>query len=124
MKISSWKVVWNFLTGGGTKVVDYLLGLLNNAISQIGNPTREKIQGVLNFAKKILSTLKVFQVFVPVKWQTAFDETVKAVEVLIDALSDLKVTGEELDAVVEAYKKAYAAWQGPDDESCVDCEVK
>ena len=120
MNISKWKVVWSFITGGGTGVVDYLLGLLKQVLGNLGNPTREKIQAVLNFTVKILSVLKAVQIFIPVKWQVAYMLTIRMVEQIVDSLQDLEVTGAELKAIVDGYNEAYAAWMGPDDETCVD----
>lgn len=121
MNISKWKVVWSFITGGGTGVVDYLLGLLKQALDNLSNPTKEKIQAVLNFTVKILSVLKAVQIFIPVKWQVAYMLTIRMVEQIVDSLQDLEVTGAELKAIVDGYNEAYAAWMGPDDEMCVDC---
>lgn len=121
MNISKWKVVWSFITGGGTGVVDYLLGLLKQALDNLSNPTKEKIQAVLNFTVKILSVLKAVQIFIPVKWQVAYMLTIRMVEQIVDSLQDLEVTGAELKAIVDGYNEAYAAWMGPDDETCVDC---
>lgn len=120
MKISKWKVVWSFVTGGGTGVVDYLLGLLKQVLVNLGAPTKEKIQAVLNFTVKILSVLKAVQIFIPVKWQVAYLLTLRMVEQIVGSLQDLEITGAELKAIVDGYDKAYAAWMSPDDETCVD----
>ena len=120
MKISSWKVVWNFLTGGGVGVMDYLLGLLKQALAGLGDPTKEKITATLNFALKVLAVAEVVRVFIPAKWQIAYDLTVAAVKKVVEALQDLEVTGEELQAVIDGYTKAYEAWKGPDDGTCAD----
>lgn len=120
MKISKWKVVWNFITGGGTGVMDYLLGLLKQALAGLGDPTKEKIVATLNFALKVLAVAEVVRVFIPAKWQIAYDLTIVAIKKVVDALQDLDVTGEELQAIIDGYTKAYEAWRGPDDESCAD----
>lgn len=120
MNISKWKVVWNFITGGGVGVVDYLLTVLKNALNGLGDATKEKIQAVLNLAMKILSIAQAVRIFVPVKYQLAYDLTIKAIQMLIAALQDLEITGTELKALVDGYNEAYAAWMSPDDETCVD----
>lgn len=120
MNISKWKVVWNFITGGGVGVVDYLLTVLKNALNGLGDATKEKIQAVLNLAMKILSIAQAVRIFVPVKYQLAYDLTIKAIRTLIAALQDLEITGTELKALVDGYNEAYAAWMSPDDETCVD----
>ena len=120
MNISKWKVVWNFITGGGVGVVDYLLTVLKNALNGLGSATKEKVQAVLNLAMKVLSIAQAVRIFVPVKYQLAYDLTIKAIQTLIAALQDLEITGTELKALVDGYNEAYAAWMSPDDETCVD----
>lgn len=120
MNISKWKVVWNFITGGGVGVVDYLLTVLKNALNGLGDATKEKIQAVLNLAMKILSIAQAVRIFIPVRYQLAYDLTIKALQTLIASLQDLEITGTELQALIDGYNKAYAAWMSPDDETCVD----
>ena len=120
MNISKWKVVWNFITGGGVGVVDYLLTVLKNALNGLGNVTKEKIQAVLNLAMKILSIAQAVRIFIPVKYQVAYDLTIKAIHTLIASLQDLEITGAELHALINGYNEAYAAWMSPDDETCVE----
>lgn len=120
MNISKWKVVWNFITGGGVGVVDYLLTVLKNALNGLGSATKEKIQAVLNLAMKVLSIAQAVRIFVPVKYQLAYDLTIKALQTLVASLQDLEITGEELKAIVDGYNEAYTAWMGPDDATCVD----
>ena len=119
ISISKWKVLWKFATGGGVGVADYLLTVLKTALDGIGDATREKIQAVLNLAMKVLSVAQAVRAFVPVKYQLAYDLTVKAVQTLIASLQGLEVTGAELKAVIGGYNEAYAAWMSPDDETCV-----
>ena len=120
MNISKWKVVWNFITGGGVGVVDYLLTILKNALNGLGDATKEKIQAVLNLAMKILSIAQAVRIFIPVKYQLAYDLTIKALQTLVASLQDLEITGAELQALIDGYNEAYAAWMSPDDETCVD----
>jgi hypothetical protein len=120
MNISKWKVVWNFITGGGVGVVDYLLTVLKDALNGLGDVTKEKIQAVLNLTMKILSVAQVVRIFIPVKYQLAYDLTIKALQTLTVSMQDLEVTGTELKALIDGYNEAYAAWMLPDDETCVD----
>lgn len=120
MNISKWKVVWSFITGGGVGVVDYLLTVLKNALNGLGDVTKDKIQSVLNLAMKILSIAQAVRIFIPVKYQLAYDLTIKALQTLITSLNDFEVTGTELKALIDGYNDAYAAWMSPDDETCVD----
>lgn len=120
MSISKWKIVWNFITGGGVGVVDYLLTVLKNTLNGLGDVTKEKIQAVLNLAMKILSVAQAVRIFIPVKYQLAYDLTIKTLQTLIASLQDLEITGTELKALIDGYNEAYAAWMAPDDETCVD----
>lgn len=120
MNISKWKVVWNFITGGGVGVVDYILTVLKNTLNGLGDVTKEKIQAVLNLAMKILSIAQAVRIFIPVKYQLAYDLTIKALQTLTASMQDLEITGAELQALVNGYNEAYAAWMSPDDETCVD----
>ena len=120
MNISKWKVVWNFITGGSTGVVDYLLTVLKNTLNGLGDVTKEKIQAVLNLTMKILSIAQAVRIFIPVKYQFAYDLTIKALQTLIASMQDLEITGAELQTLVNVYNEAYAAWMSSDDETCVD----
>ena len=112
--------MWKFITGGSTGVVDYLLTVLKNALNGLGDVTKEKIQAVLNLAMKILSIAQAVRIFIPVKYQLAYDLTTKALRTLVVSLQDLEITGAELQALINGYNEAYAAWMSPDDETCVD----
>lgn len=123
MKLNMWTVVWKFITGftnGGVSVADYVLGLINTAVNQLSDPTKDNIRAVLNFAMKALAVLNAVRCFIPAKWQIAYAATIDAVAALVEVLSDLAVTKEELDKCVAAYRVAYDAWTGPDDETCVE----
>lgn len=120
MKISKLKLVWKFITGGSVGVVDYLLTVLKDTLNGLGDVTKEKIQAVLNLTMKILSIAQAVRIFIPVKYQLAYDLTIKALQTLIASLQDLEITGTELQALINGYNEAYAAWMSSDDETCVD----
>lgn len=120
MKINSWKVVWNFITGGGVGAMDYLLGLLKHVLTGLGDPTKEKITATLNFSLKVLAVAEVVKVFIPARWQIAYSLTVAAIKKVVESLQDFGVTGEDLQAILDGYTKAYEAWRGPDDDTCAD----
>lgn len=117
--MSTWKIVWNFITGNGTGVVDYILTALKLALNNLGDVTKDKLLAVLNMAMKCLSVAKAMRIFIPVKWQISYELTLVALSTLITSLQDLDLTGAELRAVIDGYNKAYAAWMAPDDETCV-----
>lgn len=120
MKISKWKLAWKFITGGGVGVVDYILTVLKNTLNGLGDVTKEKIQAVLNLTMKILSIAQVVRIFIPVRYQLAYDLTIQALQTLVASLQDLEITGAELQDLLNGYNEAYAAWMSSDDETCVD----
>lgn len=122
MDISKFKIVWKYLFGGIGSVVDYLLEILNTALAALDPAKKEKVQAVLNLALKVLAALKTLQFLCPVKWQTAYGLTVKAVQTLVTDLEDLNVTQEEMNEIIKEFKAAVEAWKSPDDATCVDCE--
>ena len=119
MDISKIKIAWKYITGGMGGVVDYLLDILNNALRSISAENKAKVQGALNLAEKVLATLNALQWLCPTKWQTAYRETVAAVLVVVDALSDLEITAAELTKVRDAFNAAVMAWKSSDDDTCV-----
>ena len=120
MKISKLKLVWKYITEGIGGVADYLLDLLNSALASIDPANKTKVQACLNVATAVLSALIALQFLCPVKWQTAYKETVEAVAVVVASLEDLAVTVEELAKVQKEFNEAVCAWKGPDDPTCVD----
>ena len=121
LEISKFKLAWKYLFGGAANVVEYLLELLNQALASIPEGGAANCQAVLNYTKKILSTLKAFQWLIPTKWQSAYEKTLEAVGAAADSLSDLQLTSEEIANVYDAVSAAVNAWKGEDDETCKDC---
>ena len=120
MEISKIKVAFKYLFGGVGAVADYLLDMLNRSLAFIDADSKAKIQSVLNIAKRVLSTLEAFGWLCPTKWQTAYGKSCDAVEAVIDCLSDLNVTAQEISAIREAFEAAVKEWKSPDDDTCVD----
>ena len=121
MDISKFKILWKYVFGGMGSVVDYLLDLLNKALAALDPAKKEKIQGVLNLARRVLSTLAAMEWLCPTKWQTAYAKTVKAVTTVCNALDDLTLTAEELERIKADFEAAVKEWKSPDDETCEDC---
>ncbi len=126
--ISGLKVVWKAITGflnpwGSVvgNIAGYGLELLNNALAALDPAKRDKVQAVLNLSLRVLSLMRAVQWLCPVKWQLSYKETLDAVQAVADALFDLNLTKEEFAKITEAFSSAVAAWNGPDDETCVDC---
>lgn len=121
MDISKFKIAWKLVFGGMGSVVDYLLDILNKALAALDPAKKEKIQAVLNLARRVLSALTALEWLCPTKWQTAYTKTIKAVTTVCDALDDLTLTAEELERIKADFEEAVKAWKSPDDETCVDC---
>ncbi len=119
--ISKFKIVMSFLFGGGASgVIEYVLGVLKNALAGMSDATKEKVQAALNLSLKVLSILEAVRILVPTKWQTAYAKTVEAVKETVSSLTDLDLTKDELDIICDRVTAAIAAWKSPDDETCVD----
>ena len=121
MNISTIKIAIKYLFCGVSGVVDYLLGALNSALAGMTDATRQKVQGALNLAQKVLATLTALKWLCPIKWQTAYKATVDAVADAVAALEDLEITSDEVAIVADRIRAALVAWNAPDDETCVDC---
>lgn len=121
MNISTTKIVFKYIFGGVSGVVEYLLGVLNAALAGMTEATRKRVQGALNLAQKVLATINAIKWLCPTKWQTAYKATVDAVADAVAALEDLEITADEVSVVADRVKAALAAWNAPDDETCADC---
>lgn len=127
MEISKFKLVCKWIFGGVDSVVDYLLDVLNKALEKIDPEKKETVQAVLNIALKVSNTLQKIAWAVPTKWQTAYRDTCDVLETFCTVLMDIKVSRDELDAVINSVKKAIEAWKSADDATCVtleDCMVE
>ena len=132
MNISKFKLGWAAIKGAlnpwGSafgNVADYLLEVLNNALAAIKADDKPKVQAALNIALKVLATLQTLKWLCPTRWQTAYKETVEAVEAVVSALEDLNLRQDELDNITKEFKEAVAAWKCPDDPSCLDgCDLR
>lgn len=127
MKISGIKLVWKtvagFLNPWGSAVgsaAGYLLDVLNGALAKVDPRRRDNIQAALNIASHVLSALVALKWLCPTRWQTAYAVTVNAVTVVVKALKDLQITADELLNIRNDFSAAVIAWNGGDDETCID----
>lgn len=111
MKISKIKLAWKFITGGREGVLDYGLDVANTFASRIADATKEDIKVYLATAHSILETLNSLSWLCPSKWRQAYALTLSAFADLVSALDDLNVTPDELTAVCNSFRIAYAAWR-------------
>lgn len=130
MYISKIKVAWKAFTGfinpwgsAAANVFEYMadssIDYLNSTLRSVSEPTREKIQRILNVAQKVLAILKAIACLCPTKWQTAFVDTVAAVLVVTQMLDDLEITDAEFTQMRDSFNAAVIAWKSSDDETCV-----
>ena len=111
MNISTLKVIWCYLTGGGSKVIDYVLDIANNAVNGLNDSSKAKVAEVLAAIDKILATARTLYWMVPGKWQPAYADTLAALSNVRDACSDLTITTPELNAIVTSWMRAYSSWR-------------
>ena len=111
MNISKLKLAWKFITGGREGVLDYALDCANTFTDRITDAKREDLKSYLSTARNILDTLSALSWLCPSKWRQAYALTLSAFADLVAALDDLKVTQDELTAVCNAFRIAYAAWR-------------
>ena len=123
MNVSKLKFLFKLVFSGFGSAVEYVLEIINNSLSKISSENKTKVQAVLNIARNALAILNAVTWLCPVKWQTAYMKTLDSVQTVVDALSDLTLTIDELHSVQEKFADAIAAWKSPDDESCQDCKA-
>ena len=111
MNISKLKIVWKFLTGGREGVLDYALDVANTFADSLADAKKEDIKSYLSTARSILGTLKSLLWLCPSKWRQAYSFTLSSFGAFVAALDDLKVTPDELTAVCNSFRIAYAAWR-------------
>ena len=119
----TWAAVKGFVNPFGSvfdSIATYALGRVNAALNAIDVGKREKIVAALNIATKAVAVLNAIAWLCPTKWQTAYRATVEAVQEVVAALFDLHLTIDELSTARAKFEAAYAAWQAPDDDTCVD----
>lgn len=111
MNISKFTIVWKFIMGGREGVIDYALDVSNNFANKLPDAKKEDLKAYLATARGILGTLESLSWLCPSKWRRAYALTVQAFADLVAALDDLQITPDELKAVCDAYRLAYAAWR-------------
>lgn len=101
-----------FLFGGFESATDYLLGILNGWLTK--PTTAEMVSEIYRKAASILALLNKYSCFCPAKWLAEWNATLGAVENVVAAFADGKVTPEETAAAVAGFKSAYDAWMQED----------
>lgn len=111
MNISKIKIGWKFLTGGPTAVIDYVLDAANSLVEGMSDAKRDEVEGYLATAKGALGTLDSLSWLCPKRWKTAYGLTIQAFADVVQVLADLNVTQDELTAVCNSFRIAYASWR-------------
>jgi hypothetical protein len=102
------------LESAAINVVEYLIDVANKALAAIDPSKRTTIAAAYNTILKILATLKTLEWLVPTKWQSAYRNTIGAVEAVANALMDFTIEPVELTNVKDAFNAAVIAWRGCD----------
>ncbi len=111
MNISKLKIIWKFLVGGRTAVLDYLLDTANNLVAKLPDAKRSEVTAYLAQAKAILAAFEKYSWLCPKKWANAYTLTISAFADVVAALDDLSLSADELSGIVTAFQTAYAAWR-------------
>ena len=111
MNISKLKLVWKYLTGGKSAVLDYVLDVANSFVAKLDGAKQSEIKEYLTMARQVLSTLIDCEWLCPKKWRNEYAQTLAAFGDLVDALGDLELTPEEIAKVSQSFQLAYAAWR-------------
>ena len=114
MNISKFKIAVKLLFGGMESVVDYLLDIANAALAAIDPDKRAKVAAAYNTILNVLATLNALAWLCPARWQSAYRNTIGAVEAVANALMDFTIEPAELTKVKDAFNAAVTAWRGGD----------
>lgn len=97
-----------------TNVVEYLVDVANAALAAIDPDKRATIAAAYNTFLKVAATLRTLAWLLPARWQSAYRNTIGAVEAVANALMDFTIEPAELTNVKDAFNAAVTAWRGGD----------
>ena len=124
MNISKFKIALKYIFGGIDSVMEYLLEIVNEALAKIDTENRAKIAAAYNTILNVLATLNALAWLCPARWQSAYRNTIGAVEAVANALMDFTIEPAELTNDKDAFNAAVTAWRGGDvPDTDVDFEV-
>lgn len=108
-------IAWSYIKGvfslsksAKESVIDYVLGQVNKILEK--PDLSKRIGEAYSVALKCSSFLKKHSDWCPAKWQDEFDDTIDAVDALIDTFADGKVEAFEVVKVCDKFKTAYNNW--------------
>lgn len=102
------KGAFSFSKSAKESVVDYVLGQVNKILEK--PDLSKRIGEAYSAALKCSSILKKCSDWCPAKWQGEFNDTIEAVDALIDAFADGKVEAFEVVKVCDKFRIAYNNW--------------
>ena len=113
--MSSIGIAWSYITGVFSpsksvkeSIIDYGLGQVNKILEK--PDLSKRISEAYSVALKCSSILKKYSDWCPAKWQDEFNDTIEAVDALIDTFKDDKVEAFEVVKVCDKFKTAYNNW--------------
>ena len=98
-----------FLFGGFESATDYALGLLNTFFST-SSPTVAWIVKAVMLTRTVHEYLVKFSEYCPSKWRDEYNAVLDAVGATADALSDLRLTSDEIKEITCKFKAVHTAW--------------
>lgn len=97
-----------FLFGGFESATDYLLDLLNKYLSKAS--VSNNVQKAREYVASILGYMRKYEKYCPAIWATHYEKLETAIQTLLDVFEDSKITPDELDGAVSAFKDAIEEW--------------
>ena len=108
-------IAWSYIKGAFSfsksakeSVIDYVLGEVNKILEKPDLSVR--IEEAYNTAVRCSAILKKYSDWCPAKWQGEFNDTIEAVDTLIDTFADGNVEAFEVVKVCDKFKTAYNNW--------------
>ena len=108
-------IAWSYIKGALSfsksakeSVIDYVLGEVNKILEKPDLSVR--IKEAYNTAVRCSAILKKYSDWCPAKWQGELNDTIEAVDTLIDTFKDGKVEAFEVVKVCDKFKTAYNNW--------------
>ena len=108
-------IAWSYIKGAFSfsksakeSVIDYVLGEVNKILEK--PDLSKRIGEAHGVALKCSSFLKKYSDWCPAKWQGELNDTIVAVDTLIDTFEDSKVEAFEVVKVCDKFKTAYNNW--------------
>lgn len=103
------KLGCKFLFGGFEAATDYLLNTVLNPYLNT-DTVRANVRAAYEKTNIVLGYLREYREYCPGAWLTQYDATVDAVDAMVEVFADGQVSRLEIEAVVQAFNTARAAY--------------